>query len=114
MPWSFPGSRPKAARNSWRSPAVRPASVDGKRPALPASFPAATRCACQVVQILVAEKSWVGGSGFQVTDEMKVTVAGQAAILVLGLEEPYYFDEVQSIILYPGPYSASGHVRQPR
>ena len=42
----------------------------------------------QVVQVLVAEKSWVGGAGFNVTDEMKVTVAGQAAILVLGLDPP--------------------------
>ena len=58
----------------------------------------------QVVQILVAEKNWVGGAGFNVTDEMKVTVAGQAAILVLGLEEPYYFDGVQSIIIYQGRY----------
>ena len=31
-------------------------------------------------------------------------MAGQAAILVLGLEEPYYFDQAQSIIIYRGPY----------
>ena len=58
----------------------------------------------QVVQVLVAEKNWVGGAGFNVTDEMKITVAGQAAILVLGLEVPYYFDDVLSIIIYQGPY----------
>jgi Mlc titration factor MtfA (ptsG expression regulator) len=58
----------------------------------------------QVVQVFVAEKRWVGGAGMEVTDEMKVTVAGQAAILVLGLEEPYYFDRVQSLILYQGAY----------
>ena len=52
----------------------------------------------------MAEKQWVGGAGIDVTDEMKVTVAGQAAVLVLGLEEPYYFDDVQSIIVYRGPY----------
>ena len=63
----------------------------------------------QVVQILVAEKNWVGGAGFNVTDEMKVTVAGQAAILVLGLEEPYYFDGVLSIIVYQGPYRHPKH-----
>ncbi len=55
---------------------------------------------CQVVQVLSAEKNWVGGSGFEVADEMKVTVAGQAAILTLGQEEPYFFDAVQTIILY--------------
>jgi Mlc titration factor MtfA (ptsG expression regulator)/Flp pilus assembly protein TadD len=58
----------------------------------------------QVARILVAEKNWVGGAGLDVTEEMKVTVAAQAAVLVLGLEEPYYFDEAQSIIVYRGPY----------
>jgi Mlc titration factor MtfA (ptsG expression regulator)/Flp pilus assembly protein TadD len=58
----------------------------------------------RVVQVFVAEKQWVGGAGIDVTDEMKVTVAGQAAVLVLGQEEPYYFDDVQSIIVYRGPY----------
>ena len=42
----------------------------------------------QVVQVFVAEKRWVAGAEIDVTDEMKVTVAGQAAILVLGLEKP--------------------------
>jgi hypothetical protein len=58
----------------------------------------------QVVQVFAAEKNWLGGPGFDVTEEMKVTVAGQAAVLVLGMEEPYYFDTVQTIILYRGPY----------
>jgi len=58
----------------------------------------------QVVQVFVAEKNWEGGAGLQVTDEMKVTVAGQAAILTLGLDEPYYFEGVESIILYQGRY----------
>jgi Mlc titration factor MtfA (ptsG expression regulator)/Flp pilus assembly protein TadD len=55
-------------------------------------------------KVVVAEKDWVGGSGFVVTDEMKVTIAAEAAVLALGMEEPYYFDGVLSIILYPGPY----------
>lgn len=59
------------------------------------------------VRIFTAEKSWYGGEGLVVTDEMKVTVAGQAAVLILGLAEPYYFDRMQSIILYPGAFSDS-------
>jgi len=58
-----------------------------------------------VVRVFAAEKYWDSGdAGFTITDEMKVTVAGQAALLVLGLDEPYYFDRVQSIILYPGAF----------
>jgi MtfA peptidase len=56
------------------------------------------------VQILVAEKDWAGGSGFQLTDEMKVTIAGYAGVMTLGLDEPYYFDRLKSIIVYPGTY----------
>ncbi|MHB8900667.1 MAG: zinc-dependent peptidase [Thermoguttaceae bacterium] len=56
----------------------------------------------QAVVVIVAEKIWAGGSGFTITDEMKVTVAGQASVLTLGMEEPYCFDGVQSIILYAG------------
>jgi hypothetical protein len=62
-----------------------------------------------VVRVVVAEKHWSGGAGFDLTDEMKVTVAGQASLLVLGLDEPYFFDRLQSIILYPTTY-----VRSPR
>ena len=55
----------------------------------------------EMVRVLVAEKCWTGGADFVVSEEMKVTVAAQAALLVLGLDGPYYFDAVQSIILYP-------------
>ena len=66
----------------------------------------------RVVQVVVVEKTWVGGSGFSVTEEMKLTVAGQAALLVLGIDEPYYFDGVQSIILYEGPYEHPAQFRE--
>ena len=58
----------------------------------------------ETVQVLVAEKHWTGGGGFVVTDEMEATIAGQAALLVLGLDEPYFFNVNQSIIVYPGRY----------
>ena len=58
-----------------------------------------------VVQVLVAEKHWYGGADLVVTDEMKVTVAAQASLLVLGFDEPYYFDRVQSIVLHPAAFA---------
>lgn len=57
------------------------------------------------VRIFIAEKHWYGGEGQTITDEMKVTVAGQTALLILGLEEPYYFDRLHSIILFPAAFS---------
>jgi len=56
------------------------------------------------IQILTAEKDWVGGGGFQLTDEIKVTVAAYAGVMTLGLDEPYYFDRLKTIIVYPGAY----------
>gem|GEM_PF-272980 len=50
--------------------------------------------------ILVAEKNWEGASGLTLTDEIKVTVAGHAARLVLGFEREY-FPNVETIIVYP-------------
>lgn len=51
-----------------------------------------------VVRVLVSEKEWIGSKNFEVTDRMKVVVAAQAAILVLGLED-FWFDNVTSILL---------------
>src|ERR1700733_4975274 len=52
------------------------------------------------IQILTAEKDWVGGGGFQLTEEIKVTVAAYAGVMTLGLDEPYYFDRLKTIIVY--------------
>src|SRR5947208_3570332 len=52
------------------------------------------------VKIIVAERSFVGSGGVVISDEVKVTIAAQAALLLLG-EEGYYFDRVPTIFLYP-------------
>jgi Mlc titration factor MtfA (ptsG expression regulator) len=59
------------------------------------------------VQVFVAEKNWEGCGGLVMTDEVRVTIAAQAAILVLGLDEQY-FDRVLSILVYPSAYVAPG------
>ncbi len=59
------------------------------------------------IQVMVAEKDWVGGSGFQLTDTMKVTIAGYASVMTLGLDKPYYFDRLKTIIVYPSGYLPS-------
>lgn len=57
------------------------------------------------VHIFVAEKHWEGCGGLVMTHEIAVTIAGQAMLLVLGLEHNY-FDRVQSILVYPHGYRA--------
>jgi Mlc titration factor MtfA (ptsG expression regulator) len=59
----------------------------------------------QVVQIIVAEKEWEGCRGLDMSEEIAVTIAGQAAILILGFDD-FYFDNVQTILVYPDEYVA--------
>lgn len=61
----------------------------------------------EFVCILLHEKDWVGGNRLLVTDEMRVTIAGQAALMTLGFERPWYFDRLRTIIVYKGAYSAT-------
>ncbi len=57
------------------------------------------------LRVFIAEKNWEGCGGLVLTDEMKVTIAAQAMLLVLGLEHNY-FDRVLSILVYPHGYRA--------
>jgi Mlc titration factor MtfA (ptsG expression regulator) len=52
------------------------------------------------IRIFVAEKHFEGCGGFEVTDEVRVTIAARAGLLVLGLPHQY-FKNVESILVYP-------------
>ncbi|QDT69256.1 cellulose synthase subunit BcsC [Planctomycetes bacterium MalM25] len=54
---------------------------------------------------MVATRRWEGGGGLSVTDEMRLTVAGAAALLTLGHAEPFAFKGLPSIILYASGYT---------
>lgn len=54
-------------------------------------------------RILIAEKSWEGCGGAQITDEMKVTITAQAALLLLGLNHDY-FSRVPTVLVYPSGF----------
>jgi Mlc titration factor MtfA (ptsG expression regulator) len=53
----------------------------------------------QAVQIFLAEKTFYGHGDLMVTDAMRVTVAGLASLMTLGMPG-FYFDHVNSIILH--------------
>ena len=54
----------------------------------------------ELVQIFIAEKTWEGCSGLELTEEMQVIVAANACLLVLDRGIDLYKD-VDSILLYP-------------
>jgi Mlc titration factor MtfA (ptsG expression regulator) len=59
----------------------------------------------QLVQLLVAEKHWEGLGGLELTDEVRVTIAGQAGLLLLGFTRDAVhanlYRNVLSILVYP-------------
>src|SRR5579885_3396384 len=52
-----------------------------------------------VVKELVARKQWSPARGFVITDEVKVTIAGQAALLALGFPG-YDYPNVRTIVVH--------------
>ncbi|MCA9714336.1 MAG: zinc-dependent peptidase, partial [Myxococcales bacterium] len=54
----------------------------------------------ELVQVFVAEKHWEGCGGLELTDEIRVTIAGQACLLILGHDHDLY-RKVDTILVYP-------------
>lgn len=54
--------------------------------------------------VLLAEKNFEGCAGLELTDEMRVTIAAQAALLLLHRETDYY-PGLHSILVYPSEYT---------
>ncbi len=55
------------------------------------------------VQVLVAEKPFIGCAGLVVTDEMRVLISAQAALLLLN-RGAGYFDHLRQVLVYPGAF----------
>ncbi|MDP8257580.1 MAG: zinc-dependent peptidase [Candidatus Alcyoniella australis] len=64
------------------------------------------------VQVFLAEKKFEGLGGLEMTDEIRVTIAAQACILLLHRQTDYYPD-LLSILVYPHHYFAPSIVRNP-
>lgn len=71
----------------------------------------------ELVQVFLAEKHFEGCGGLELTDEVKVTIAAQACVLLLGRDAALY-DDVASILVYPStmlqPPRRLGIFEQPR
>lgn len=59
-----------------------------------------------LMQVFIHDKTFEGAGGLEVTEEMKVSVAAQACLLLLGDEETAVYPELSRIILYPAAYRA--------
>ncbi len=57
----------------------------------------------RLVQVFVHDKPFEGCGGLEVTEEMRVTIAGHACLLLLHLEGPCY-PTVRRILVYPSAF----------
>src|SRR5215471_12955760 len=55
---------------------------------------------CRLLPRFIECKSWEGCAGLQITDEIRVTIAAQACLLVLGFDD-YCFEDLKTILVYP-------------
>lgn len=62
-----------------------------------------------LTQVFIDEKRWEGCGGLVLTDEHRVTIAAQACLLLVGVNNHDLFAEATSILVYP-----SGMVAPPR
>ena len=55
------------------------------------------------IQVFLAEKPFIGCAGLEVTDEMRVTIAAQACLLILN-RRGECFAGLRQILVYPGAF----------
>ncbi|HEX7027854.1 MAG TPA: M90 family metallopeptidase [Gammaproteobacteria bacterium] len=63
------------------------------------------------VQVLLAEKKFAGCAGLEITDEIRVTIAAQAALLLLHRETDY-FPLMRTILVYPDRFMVKHSIEQ--
>jgi len=60
-----------------------------------------------LINIFLDEKTFEACAGLELTDEMRVTIAAQACILMLGIEDlSTFYEDLRSILVYPETYVA--------
>ena len=57
----------------------------------------------QHMQVFLAEKAFIGCAGLTVTDEMRVTIAAQACLLILN-RPAHYYPGLRQILVYPDSF----------
>jgi Mlc titration factor MtfA (ptsG expression regulator) len=93
-----------------------------RRPALPAGWESITETAIahwelldeaeradlgELMELLVRTKRWEAARGFELTDEIRVVIAAQASLLILGLGIGHY-RAVSTIIVHPTTMTLRG------
>ena len=106
--WFVRNQRAKAQRDELLQTPLIPEHVDILIRNVPLynRLPEALREPLQgCISYFLAEKVFVGCDGFVITDEVRLTIAGNACLLVLSREKKY-FPGFETILVYPDTYVA--------
>ena len=58
----------------------------------------------RLVRRFLHEKTFVGCAGLEITDEMRLTIAGQACLLLLGARGEAVYPTLSAVLVYPGAF----------
>lgn len=56
------------------------------------------------IQVFLAEKPFIGCAGLDITDEVRVTIAAQACLLLIGFARPDCYPRLRQILVYPDAF----------
>ncbi len=84
-------------------PALWQATIENNLPIYSRLSPDQRRQLQGYIQVFLAEKQFIGCNGLQITEEMKLTIAAGACLLLLN-NRGKYFPNLRSILVYPSVY----------
>jgi MtfA peptidase len=57
-----------------------------------------------LIQVFIAAKPFIGCAGLEIDDEMRVTIAAQACLLLLGRPDEACYPRLRQVLVYPEPF----------
>lgn len=84
-------------------PPLWTAIIDNHLPIYPHLLPDERRQLQGKIKVFLAEKQFIGCGGLKVTEEMKITIAAVACLLIVN-QPNQYFPKLRSILVYPSSY----------
>lgn len=63
-----------------------------------------------LIKLFIADKNFIGCAGQEINDDIRVTIAAQACLLIMNRPETHY-QKLRSILVYPSTFVATREVR---